>query len=247
MSDFHLPSNLKWIGFDLDDTLHHFRKASGIASEAVYRSLETQSGASIDQIRSEYCTILEAVQKSCFADGKPSKEYRAERFTKLLTKFSLAPRCYLDQLLNLYDKTLAENLELKTGGKQVLRAAKNAGLQVMIVTEGPHDAQELTLQRLGITPFIDLLITSANERLSKADGLLAVALRKGNCTPNEFLYIGDSLENDIIPARNLCIQCLYVGKPTLIPNDITHITLQELTILLDKQHKKPSPLDVERA
>jgi FMN phosphatase YigB (HAD superfamily) len=39
----HLPPGLRWIAFDLDDTLHYFRRASSRASEAVFGDIEQQS------------------------------------------------------------------------------------------------------------------------------------------------------------------------------------------------------------
>jgi FMN phosphatase YigB (HAD superfamily) len=39
-----LPAELSWVGFDLDDTLHRFRHASGRASAAIRLDLEALAG-----------------------------------------------------------------------------------------------------------------------------------------------------------------------------------------------------------
>lgn len=241
MSNTDLPIGLKWVGFDLDDTLHYYRKASGAALEAVYRYLEDEFGTGIDKLRAAYTGILKGAQSGCFADGKTSREYRAERFTMLLTRFSIIPERNLEAVLDLYDAALVENLELKEGASEVLHAAKAAGLQVMVVSEGPHDAQEITLQRLGIRSLVDLLVTSAQERTSKAEGLLAVAVHKAACAVGEILYIGDNPESDIVPARKLGVQCIYVGNAAATPTGVTQMTtLLELEPLLGQLQRRVS-------
>jgi putative hydrolase of the HAD superfamily len=226
---------LKWIGFDLDDTLHFYRKASGAASEEVYKYLEDEFGTDAGQLRSAYREILKDAQSGCFAEGKTSRDYRAERFSRLLARFSIIPQLQLDVVLDLYDVTLSKNLKLKEGALQILQAAKSAGLQIMVVTEGPHDAQETTLQRLELTPYVDLLVTSSREQTSKTEGLLGIALQKAACAPGEILYVGDSLESDILPAQKLGVRCLYVGEAESLPDGVTRLaSLLELQPQLER-------------
>jgi FMN phosphatase YigB (HAD superfamily) len=82
-------------------------------------------------------------------------------------RFSIISYRYLEAVLSLYDKTLSKNLKLKERAKETLLAARDNGFRIMVVSEGPHDAQEATLKRLGIAPLVDLLVTSAAERTSK--------------------------------------------------------------------------------
>jgi putative hydrolase of the HAD superfamily len=159
---------LKWIGFDLDDTLHFYRRASGQACEAVFQYLYEEFGAPPATLRAKYGGILKTAQSGSFAEGKTSRDYRAERFGKLLAAFSIIPYRHLEAVLDLFDKTLSRSLKLKDGAKETLLAARDNGLQIMVVSEGPHDAQEAALERLGIAPLVDLLITSGAEKTSKA-------------------------------------------------------------------------------
>ena len=203
---------LKWIGFDLDDTLHFYRKASGQACEAVFQYLYEEFGAPPATLRAKYGGILKTAQSGSFAEGKTSRDYRAERFGKLLAAFSIIPYRHLEAVLDLYDEALSRNLKLKEGARETFLAARASGLRIMVVSEGPHDAQEATLARLGIAPLVDLLVTSAAERTSKRGGLLKIALGRAQCLPHELIYVGDSLENDIWPAQELGVQAIYVGE-----------------------------------
>ena len=178
---------LKWIGFDLDDTLHFYRKASGQACEAVFEYLGEEFGCGVNELQAAYTGILKDAQKGAFADGRSARECRAERFGKLLTAFSIIPHRHLEAVLDLYDEALSLNLKLKEGAKETLLAARANGLRIMVVSEGPHDAQEATLERLGIAPLADLLVTSAAEKTSKRGGLLKIALGRAQCAPHELI------------------------------------------------------------
>jgi putative hydrolase of the HAD superfamily len=219
-----LPSGLRWVAFDLDDTLHYFRRASGSASQAVLREIERDSGIELGILDRAYCEILRTAQSGHFSQSKTSREYRAERFGALLGRFDQDPGPRLDRILDLYDAALAQALTLKPGARQALAAAKRSGLSVMVISEGPQDAQETTIDRLGIAPSIDLLVTSAGEQVSKTDGLFERALERAGCERHEGLYVGDSVERDIVPTCALGIANVYVGDEQL-PEGVTTIKI----------------------
>lgn len=224
-----LPPNLRLIAFDLDDTLHYFGRASGRASEAVFADLERQFGIEAGDLSEAYREILRTAQSGHFSQPKTSREYRAERFGALLDRFDLDADPSIDHLLDIYDAALAEALELRPGARQVLDAAARAKLSVMVISEGPHDAQRITIERLGIAADVDLLVTSAEERVSKSDGLFEKALERAECERHELLYVGDSVDRDIAPAAALGIASVYVGEDEL-PDDSAAMRL-DLTAL----------------
>jgi len=65
----------KYFGFDLDDTLHEFRKASASASSAVFDAIQQQTGMSIEPLESTYTEILRSKTASAFTEGRTSTEY----------------------------------------------------------------------------------------------------------------------------------------------------------------------------
>lgn len=230
-----LPPDLRWIAFDLDDTLHYFKHASGVAAVAVFSDIEQQFGIGVDDLGAAYREILRAAQSGHFSQPKTSREYRAERFGALLDGFGVNAAPQLERLLDVYDTSLGEALELKPGAREALKAARRAGLSVMVVSEGPHDAQETTIERLEIAADIDLLVTSTGEGASKGDGLFEKALERAGCERNEVLYVGDSFERDITPTSALGIANVYVGEDEL-PDDSAalRLDLKALSLLLDQ-------------
>lgn len=199
-----LPSILaekKWFGFDLDDTLHEFRKASMQASKGVFESIHYRYGIEIETLKSSYGEILRCTTASAFTDGRTSTEYRRDRFTRLLQVHGInevdQEDQYIAHLLNLYQSSLQFNLAIKAGALSFLRALKQRGKNIIVITEGPADAQERTVQELGLKHYIDVLVTTNEMGRSKVDGLFGAVLKKYGIHSDEIVYFGDNAVRDI--------------------------------------------------
>ena len=204
IADFHT------IGFDLDDTLHYFKKASSTAITETLLYISENCDLPTEGLHTDYRHILQTAQSTHFTEDKPAREYRRARFERLLEQHRISPHIYIESILDTYDAVLAQNLVLKEGALEILRMAKDAGKKTVIITEGPQDAQALTIERLGLASYIDTLITSATYGTSKSDGLFEVALREIDCAPSDILYIGDTPDRDYAPASTMGIPCLLL-------------------------------------
>ncbi|KAI0479871.1 HAD-superfamily hydrolase, subfamily IA, variant 1 [Xylaria cf. heliscus] len=193
----------QWIGFDLDDTLHEFRRASSAASSKVLQAMHERYGIPLASLKDLYGQILRTSTSNAFSDGKSSSEYRTERFLAVASHFSLPLEHddpFLGQLLYLYETSLKDSLELKSGALNLLRTIKRLGKKVVVITEGPQDAQEWTIENLGISPYIDFLATTNHFKISKIDGLFPKVLDTLGIAPSEIAYVGDNEHRDMKPA-----------------------------------------------
>ncbi|KAK9318817.1 hypothetical protein V1517DRAFT_359725 [Lipomyces orientalis] len=67
-----------WFGFDLDDTLHEFRKASAHASRSVFEAIQAtypDTNETIDDLEATYRQILRSKTANAFTDGRTSEDY----------------------------------------------------------------------------------------------------------------------------------------------------------------------------
>jgi putative hydrolase of the HAD superfamily len=191
-----------WFGFDLDDTLHEFRQASAHASNNVFQEIHALNHhVSVDTLRANYRNILRNATANAFTDGRTSTEYRRERFDRLLQEQGLVDTPLLEHLLDVYRDSLRENLALKEGTLHLLQTLRQLGKKIIVITEGPADAQEWTVQELGIQPYVDVLVTTNEIGKSKVDGLFGVALKKYNIATDDIIYFGDNEVRDIEAAR----------------------------------------------
>jgi putative hydrolase of the HAD superfamily len=212
-----------WFGFDLDDTLHEFRRSSGTATNKVIEKISERYGTPITALKDEYCRVLKEKTANAFSDGKTSFDCRRERFASVLAHFSLPQDDqFMVELLRSYEATLMASLELKCGALGLLLAVKNMGKKVVIVTEGPQDAQERTVQELGIGGYIDFLATTSHFRVTKTSGLFPKVLEYLGISPGDMAYIGDNEQRDMKPAMAEGIFSIHLAETK-------HVSLNTLT------------------
>ena len=72
---------------------------------------------------------------------------------------------------------------------------------------------EQRLADWGIGKYFDLVIASAEEGVEKPDPrIFQIALERANCLPENAVMVGDRLDNDIIPARELGMKTVWVKQ-----------------------------------
>jgi putative hydrolase of the HAD superfamily len=221
MGSEHLKSASWWF-FDLDDTLHEFRIASSAAVDAALQLIAQQQAQQImpqrasvvvTDLKTAYLEVLRERTSSAFIDGKTSHEYRAERFTSAMNALKLSSTMeQIAQILDIYEKTLMEQLTLKPGVISLLKLLKQQGKYIAIVTEGPQDAQERTVAALGLEPYLDRLITTNAFRAAKVDGLFERALDVLGIKSKDVVMVGDSWDRDVLPAAKLGISCVWYAE-----------------------------------
>ena len=69
------------------------------------------------------------------------------------------------------------------------------------------------LQQQGILQYIDLVIASAEEGVAKPDEkIFKIALERAACKSDNAIMIGDRIDNDIIPAKNLGFHTIWIKQ-----------------------------------
>lgn len=104
-----IVSEKRWIGIDLDDTLHEIRRASSAASSKVLEAIHEKFDTPFASLNAQYSEILRASTSNAFSDGRSSHEYRRERFLAVASHFSVYlehNEAFLTGLLALYQTTL---------------------------------------------------------------------------------------------------------------------------------------------
>lgn len=69
------------------------------------------------------------------------------------------------------------------------------------------------LEKHGVLKYIDLVIASAEEGVSKPDKrIFEIALERAGCKPEEAVMIGDRVDNDIVPAKALGMGSVWIKQ-----------------------------------
>lgn len=84
--------------------------------------------------------------------------------------------------------------------------------KIGIIANQPHGTKE-RLKNFGLLPYIDLVISSAEEGVSKPDPrIFRLALERSSCLPQHAMMIGDRIDNDILPAKTIGMHTAWVRQ-----------------------------------
>jgi putative hydrolase of the HAD superfamily len=220
-----------WFGFDLDDTLHEFRKASRAATTHCLNDIASKNiHITLEDLQERYTIILKQGTADAFTDGKTSHDYRRARFAATLSHFGLSHDS-INELLDDYERVLVENLTLKQGAISLLESIKRSGRKIVVITEGPQDAQERAVRDLGIEKYIDFLATTNYFSVAKISGLFGKVLDHLKIQSHEMVYIGDSQQRDIEPATKEGIYAVHLHDDQTEPLVLQPPSVNSLDVL----------------
>lgn len=84
--------------------------------------------------------------------------------------------------------------------------------KIGIIANQPFGTKE-RLEKHGVLDFIDLVIASTEEGVSKPDRkIFEIALERSKCKANEAVMIGDRIDNDIVPAKLLGMHTIWIKQ-----------------------------------
>lgn len=104
--------------------------------------------------------------------------------------------------------------------KQVLKTLHQHYKIGIIANQLPN--LQARLRNFGIDSYIDLIISSADVGLAKPDfAIFELTFQQANCLAEHAVMIGDRLDNDILPAKQLGMRTIWIRQGF---SRLTHIT-----------------------
>jgi putative hydrolase of the HAD superfamily len=106
-----------------------------------------------------------------------------------------------------------------------LTAWRDQGLRLVVVSNWDVSLHDV-LDRVGIAPLLDAILTSAEAGVSKPSAAIFTrALRLAECPPSQALHVGDSFAEDVVGARAAGIEpVLIVRGDAAGPDGVRTIT-----------------------
>jgi len=102
------------------------------------------------------------------------------------------------KLYNAYWDNFLKNMKLRKGVMQTLKKLKEWGIKTAIVSDLTTHIQLRKMSKLGITSFIDVLVTSEEAGSEKPHPIMfLLTLNKLGVSPEEAIMVGDNPVNDI--------------------------------------------------
>jgi HAD superfamily hydrolase (TIGR01549 family) len=119
-----------------------------------------------------------------------------------------------DQALKILAKIREYKWEFKAFDDSLpaLGTLKQRGLIIGLISNVAQD-MESTYEKLGLQPYLDFKVTSAEVGFDKPrPEIFQAALKKAAVNPDEALYVGDQYQIDIVGARGVGIKALLIDR-----------------------------------
>jgi putative hydrolase of the HAD superfamily len=196
----------KAIFFDLDNTLYDYDSADKLATQTLYDEFKKGNDISFDEFKKVYSDSKEEVKRKLV--GTAASHERILYLQELVERVDQTFQS--DRIMKLYHAywdTLIENAQLFDGVIETFKWLKCNNIKIAMVTNLTTYVQIRKIENLGLSKYIDFLITSQEAGYDKphpANFLLA--LHKVNLLAKDVLMVGDDLNSDIEGAQALGIK-----------------------------------------
>ncbi len=224
----------KHLFFDLDHTLWDFdlnAKETLLDLYEIYKLKDKGISNALDFI-DVYTEFNHQLWRD-YHNGVITKEVlRASRFKMTFEHFGLKEQDIPHQFEIDYVEICPTKTNLFPGTHKVLNNLKQK-YQLHIITNGFHESSHLKIGKTGIHTYFDNVFVSEVIGFYKPDiALFNHALNISKATAPESIMIGDSIEADIIGARNAGLDQIFFNPKNLAHNENVTFEINHLEELL---------------
>ena len=200
---------------DLDDTLFDHSGATRDALAVVRDTTSAFQLWSLEEFDRRHRVVLEALHLDVLAGKWTVEEARVERFRQLLAAAGVnaSSADALDGVSWGYRHAYEAAWRMIPGAVELAAAAKTAGWRLVIVTNNVVREQRLKVERGGLVPFVDALVTSEEFGVSKPDPrIIHHAIERMGASVHASVVFGDSLSTDIAGARAAGVRAVWFNR-----------------------------------
>jgi putative hydrolase of the HAD superfamily len=105
----------------------------------------------------------------------------------------------------------ARDFTLREGVRETLEALRSRGLHIGMVSNIDDDQLEHMLELAQLKPHFDSILSSEAAQSCKPDpSIFQEALRRAECSPQEAMFVGDSLQQDIAGANRVGLRSVLI-------------------------------------
>jgi FMN hydrolase / 5-amino-6-(5-phospho-D-ribitylamino)uracil phosphatase len=217
--------------FDLDDTLCDY------ASARIVR-LRTAFSLALDATQSAQALDLDDL----IAQSLAIHPHGTEHFPDLFRRNGIDAEGAAEIASEWYRTNRFHSLALFADAVETLDAVRRLrpARTIGMITNGPTEVQRAKIELLDVERHVDFLLISEEFGAWKPDPSIFVeALRLGNASADETIFIGDSPEHDIAGAQAAAIRSIWMNRTgrnwpaEVSPPDYEARDLSEVRALLD--------------
>ena len=202
--------------FDLDDTLfdQQYSSRCGLAAiQKQYPCFQQKTLAELEQIHTQ---LLNTWHDKVLQGVLSLAEARTIRFREFFERCGEpATNDLVDAATTIYRNVYQATRRPVPGVLPLLRSL-HVRVKIAVVTNNMVSEQQEKLACCGLTPFIDILVTSEEVKVAKPEpAIFQAALDHLQCRATEVVMVGDSWSADIVGASNLGIRSVWLNRQNM--------------------------------
>jgi len=206
--------------FDLDHTLWDFEANSKSTLKELHTALRLNERGvdDFDLFHKNYLQHNEKLWERYRNGYIKQEELRVKRMWLSLLDFKIADDELAQEMSVRFLDMLPTRTILFPYTKEILEYLQDKGYILHLITNGFEKTQHNKLMYSGLSPFFKEVITSEGSGSLKPNKeIFEFALKISNANVGESIMIGDSIEVDIVGAKNAGIDQVYVNHLGIEP------------------------------
>ncbi|MFN7161520.1 MAG: HAD family hydrolase [Fimbriimonadales bacterium] len=212
-------TNIRAVGFDLDDTLCVYMPVAVQARRQVLEQwVVPRAALSLDAIDQHYRRAFQSVLAELHSERwyplylREGHATRTETFRRLLESLNLNIDGLAEQLSREYAALREQRLHLHAETLEVLHALRPR-YPLFVITNGPAYEQRRELQILGLEAMFTVVAIEGEVGIGKPHKpIFEFVEQQLQIAPEQILFVGNSWEHDVLGALNAGWQTAWVNR-----------------------------------
>lgn len=187
---------IKAVIFDIDNTLYDYDKAHEAAFSELCLYVREQFGWEPEFFEREHKAAYREIREELGAQS--AVHNRLIRYQRILEKNGCPLYPHVTAMAVLYWTSLINAMVPNEGAAEVFARLKERGLTIGIGTDMTAYVQFRKLEKLGLLPYVDFVVTSEESGAEKpGEKMFKLCRKKAAAEAQECLFVGDSLKKDV--------------------------------------------------
>lgn len=195
---------------DLDDTLYSYARPHQIGLAKVLSEFSSKFKISSEKVQETFSIARKRTHTELL--GRAASHNRLLYFQKMLEMHGCNGISDTLYFYDCYWDTFLNEIQLFDTVLDVLERQKTKGNKICILTDLTAHIQYRKIEKLGLTDYVDFLVTSEEVGAEKPHPhmFMKALFKLGGNTANS-LMIGDNWDKDIVGANNLGIEAIWIN------------------------------------
>ncbi len=221
---------IKYVFFDLDETLIDIKKAQNNAIKSLFEMFGFNNKTTLEDFTKKWDELTDFHYKFYTTKQISYEEQRRRRVVDLFKVYDIMleqdPIAVYDIYLREFENAWSVFDDVLT----TLQTLKNQGYELGLISNGDFSQQVQKMQKVGIYEMFKFVNTSSQFEYSKPNPkVFETVFNMHGINFDEVVYVGDSYKKDILPCRELGVKGILIDRKNVEYNDEELVKVGNLT------------------